>query len=482
MSTVAIMLIVFFGFMHLLAYSMVRRYALTGATPDRTTLVIATVIVLLSFSPLISQAMELVTRVFYSRSDLDLILTSPVSPRKIFSVRIGRIAAEVALFALLLATPFIDVLAVLGGPRWFIAYGAVAAMGLAATTVAVVLTVALFRTIGAKRARLIAQIAAAVIGAAFVIGLQIAAILSYGSLSLSQLLSGWLLTVVPDDGSPVWWPARAMLGDPTALIRVVAISIALFSTTILIFSARFGDYVVAAASVSYAVVPRRRWSKTFHPRSVGSVLRQKEWALLARDPWLMSQILMQILYLLPPALFLWHTLHSSTDAYVLLVPMMVMAAGHLGSNLAWLSISGEDAPDLVATAPISAQRIIWAKVEAVMSAIAFIFAPLVATLALASIMPALVAGAGIVVTAASSILIQLCFRTQVSRSQFRHRHASSSRIATFAEAFSSIAWAATFALVVASSWLALVLGLFAITILGAVWLISPPDTQAYAKG
>ena len=63
--------------------------------------------------------------------------------------------------------------------------------------------------------------------------------------------------------------------------------------------------------------------------------------------------------------------------------MMVMAAGHLGGNLAWLSISGEDAPDLVATAPISAQRIISAKVEAVMGAIAFIFALLVAALALA---------------------------------------------------------------------------------------------------
>jgi len=34
MSTVAIMLIVFFGFMHLLAYSMVRRYALTGERFD----------------------------------------------------------------------------------------------------------------------------------------------------------------------------------------------------------------------------------------------------------------------------------------------------------------------------------------------------------------------------------------------------------------------------------------------------------------
>src|SRR5262245_46941865 len=237
MRTVAIALIVFAGFMHLLAYSMVRRHALTGIAPDKTTLVVVTGIVLLSLSPLVAQAMELVTRIFYSRSDLDLILVSPVSPRKIFSVRIGRIAVEVALFAMLLATPFINVLAVLGGAGWLAAYGAAAAMGAVAAAFAVALTLALFRTIGAKRTRLIAQIVAAVIGAAFVIGVQIAAILSYGSLSLSPMQLAWLIAHVPDVGSPAWWPARAVLGDPAALILVAAISIALLGTAILIFAA-----------------------------------------------------------------------------------------------------------------------------------------------------------------------------------------------------------------------------------------------------
>ena len=422
--------------MHLLAYSMVRRYALVGITPDRATLVIATGIMLLSFSPLVSQAMELVTRVFYSRSDLDLILTSPVNPRKIFSVRIGRIAIEVALFAMLLATPFIDVLAVLGGARWLIAFGVVAAMGPVAAAFAVAMTVALFRTIGAKRTRLIAQIVAAVIGAAFVIGLQIAAILSYGALSLSPLQSEWLITHVPDVGSPVWWPARAVLGDPESLILVVAISTVLFGAAILIFAAHLGDHVVAAASASHSVVLQNRRSETFRRRSVNAVLRQKEWTLLARDPWLMSQTLMQMLYLLPPALFLWHSFHTGTNAYVLLVPMIVMAAGHLGGNLAWLSISGEDAPDLVATAPISALHLTWAKIEAVMGAVTLIFTPLLAGLAFASASPALLAAIGILITTVSAIMIQLCFRTQAPRSQFRHRHVSSSRIATIAEAFS----------------------------------------------
>ena len=160
---------------------------------------------------------------------------------------------------------------------------------------------------------------------------------------------------------------------------------------------------------------------------------------------------MQILYLLPPALFLWRIFHKDTDAYVVLVPMIVMAAGHLGGGLAWLSISGEDAPDLVGTAPISAQRIIWAKIEAVIGVIACIFSPLVGLLAFASARPSIVAGVGVLLAAASAMLIQLCLRTQVRRSQFRHRHVAS-RIATFAEAFSSIAWAATSALAAAGIW------------------------------
>jgi ABC-2 type transport system permease protein len=195
----------------------------------------------------------------------------------------------------------------------------------------------------------------------------------------------------------------------------------------------------------------------------------------------LSQTLMQLLYLVPPAVFLWHSFHTrTTDAYILLVPMMVMAAGHLGGNLAWLSISGEDAPDLISTAPISAQRITWAKIEAVMGATAFVFAPLIAALAFASVRPALITSVGVLVAVASATFIQLCFRTQARRSQFRHRHISSSRLVAFTEASTSIAWAGASALAAVHSWVALFPGLIAITILGGVWLIRPPNNLAYS--
>jgi ABC-2 type transport system permease protein len=473
MRTVALALVVFAAFMHLLAWSMVGGYAGTSAHPDKAVLVGVTGTILLSFSLLLSQAMESVTRAFYTRSDLDLILTSPVSARKVFSVRIARIAVSVSLVAVFLASPFINALAALGGARWLAAYGVVASMGMVAAALAVALTVALFRVIGPRRTRLIAQIVAAVIGAAFVIGLQIAAIVSYGSLSrFAPLQSDWVIAHAPDATSLLWWPARAVLGDPEALGLVVSISAAVLAGAIAVFSVHFGDHVLAAAGVSQTIVRQRRWSQGFRRGSAAYALRHKEWMLLRRDPWLVSQTLMQILYLLPPALLLWRSFREGAGASILLVPVLVMAAGQLGGGLAWLSISGEDAPDLVASAPITSRRVIWAKIEAVMQTIALIFAPLIVALAFVSPRSALVAALGVLIAAGSATLVQLCFRVQARRSQFRRRQ-TSSRIATFAEAFSSIAWAATAALTAAGTWMALIPALIALGILGGVRLISP---------
>ena len=477
----AIALIVFAAFMHVFAYWVVARYADADLASDTATLVGITGTLVLSWSLLLSQAMESVTRAFYSRSDLDLILTSPVSARKVFAVRMGRIAAAAVVIAILLAAPFIDVLALRGGSRWLAAYGVVAAMGAVATAAALTLTIALFRLLGAKRTRLIAQIVAAVIGAAFVIGLQVAAIFSSGSLSrFAALQSDWMLAHAPDTGSAFWWPARAMVGDYLALAAVLAFGIGVLGVAIALFSRRFGEHAVAAAGVSSTIVRQRRWSAGFRHGSANSVLRQKEWTLLRRDPWLVSQTLMQILYLLPPALLLWITFRDGNDAFIVLIPVVVMAAGQLAGGLAWLSISGEDAPDLVATAPISAHRILWAKIEAVIGMIALAFAPIVVVLAFDEIYAALICGLGILSAAAAATLIQLCFRVQARRSHFRRRQ-TSSRIATFAEAFSSIAWATTAALAAAETWAALGTMLVAFGILAVVWLIRPVQDAKFKR-
>jgi ABC-2 type transport system permease protein len=469
--TIVATLVVFTAFMHAVAYSMLERYAGVGE-PNRTTLIAVTGCAVLAWSLLLSQGMESVTRALYARFDLDLILSSPVLARRVFAVRIAIIALSIAGMAILLAAPFIDVLLLRGGWRWLGGYGVVLAMGATAAACAVALTVALFRAIGPKRTRLAAQIIAAVIGAAFMIGLQAAAIMSYGTLSRFAILESDIIAAyAPDPASILWWPARAILGDVAALAAVLAASALLLGAAIMAFAPRFGAHVVAAAGASHAPVRQGR-AAGIRPASPRRALRRKEWVLLLRDPWLASQTLMQLLYLLPPALMLWRSFAQGTAGLVLLVPVLVMAAGQLAGSLAWLAISGEDAPDLVATAPVPAGHVLRAKIEAVVGAVALVFAPFVAAVALAAPSTALVAATGIAAAAAAATTIQLWFRAQAKRSHFRRRQISS-RLATFAEAFSSIAWAGTAALAAAGTWLALVAALIAVAILGGTRLISP---------
>jgi ABC-2 type transport system permease protein len=471
--TVAIALALFAIFMHVVAFGMIGRYADVAADPGRLTLVVVTGSALLSWALMLSQAMESVTRAFYARADLDLILSSPVAARRLFSVRIAAMAFSTVAMATLLAAPFVNALIVRGGLRWLGAYGVVAAMGMTATALAVGLTIALFHVIGPRRTRLVAQIVAAVIGAVFVIGLQAGAILSYGTLSrIAFLESDTVVTMAPAIDSLLWWPARAILGDATALAAVLAAGTLLLAGTILLFAPRFAHHAIAAAGISQGTQRQRRVLRRFRPAVPTAALRRKEWALLRRDPWLLSQTLMQVLYLLPPALLLWRNFSGGAGTLVLLSPVLIMAAGQLAGGLAWLAISGEDAPDLIASAPVSARQVLRAKIEAVMGGIALVFAPFVLALAIAAPFGALVSAIGILVAAASATAIQLWFRTQARRSHFRRRQ-TSSRVATFAEALSSIGWAATGAVAAAGSWLAVIPGLLTLAILAGARFVSP---------
>jgi ABC-2 type transport system permease protein len=69
-------------------------------------------------------------------------------------------------------------------------------------------------------------------------------------------------------------------------------------------------------------------------------------------------------------------------------------------------------------------------------------------------------------------MIQIWFRAQAKRSTF-HRRQTSSRIATVAEALSSILWAATAALAAAGTWLAAPVAVLVLLILAGTWAIRP---------
>jgi ABC-2 type transport system permease protein len=168
-NRVIIGLLAFAAILHLPAYAVVGRFADLQLPLDKSSLIVMTATIALTWALMLSQAVESVTRVFYARADLDLMMSSPVRLANIFSVRIAAIALQVTAMALLLSTPFVNVLVIGGGPRWFAVFGVVIAIGLSAAAVAIAITVLLFRLIGPRRTRLVAQILAAIIGAGFVI-------------------------------------------------------------------------------------------------------------------------------------------------------------------------------------------------------------------------------------------------------------------------------------------------------------------------
>ena len=468
-----VFLLVGVALLHLLAYGLVAPWVRSGIVADKATIVMLTGTGLLFWTVMLSQALESITRVYYARSDLDLILSSPASAQRLFAIRTAAVALSTVALSGVLVSPLINVLAVLDGAHWLGAYGVVLALGALSTAIALAMTIALFRFVGPKRTRLIAQIIAALVGAGFVIGAQAVAILHFGNMSRFSLFqSADIIAATPALDSPVWLPARALLGDGLSLAITLFLGLGALLGMIALTASSYGHHAISASGLSHVRSQRRAPAKGFRPVSQRQVLRSKEWRLLQRDPWLLSQTLMQLLYLVPPALLLWMNFGSHAGAYVVVVPVLVMASGQLAGGLAWLAISGEDAHDLVVTAPVTPRTVLLAKIEAVGAVIAIILAPLLVLMAFASPFFALVTALCAALSAGSATAIQLWFRVVARRAMFRRRQVAS-RAATLSEALSSIMWAGTGALLAAGSWLALLPAFIAILVLFFAWLISP---------
>jgi len=438
---------------HAIAYMLLKSESGKLDVNSKSMLLTISGCIALTFSLMMSQAMELVTRTFYSRSDLDLVLSSPTSEKRVFAVRIGAISVATSMLPMLLFGSVINTLAIFDNPSWLLGYLLIFGIGALATALSLAIAVLMFKTLGAKKTRLATQIIAAVVGAGFIIGVQIAAIVSLDSVSrISFFQSDIMLAIAPGIESMIWLPARAASGDIFSLMQTLLVCLSLLGLAILLFAPRFGEYVIEAAGISQASRVETSGKTTFRQHSIRSALILKEWKLLLRDHWLISQSLMQILYLIPPAFMLWRGFGSAETVSGVALPILVMATGQLAGGLAWLAISGEDAPQLVQTAPIPEGMIIRAKVEAVLGAIGILVLPILILIAFMDVVAMLIAAAGIAAAGVSATMIQLWFRSQANRASFRRRQ-TSSKVATFSEAFSSIMWAGATGLIAAGYWI-----------------------------
>lgn len=446
---------------------------------DGLTLLAVGVIIAFIGSVMLASATLATVDVIYLRNDLDLLLSSPISPWRILTVRTSAIAVgALPVYAGLLGPPLLW-LALFSSPRWLFSIVFLVTLAFAATAVALLIVTVLFRLIGPKKTRVAAQILSAVFGAGVFLTFQY---LNYFNFSAGgelrqdqQQLTTWITSLSIDPHS--WWllPARASTADPVSFLAWVAGVSTVFPLSVFIFSRRFVSDAAAAAGTG-----RSRHgvdARVAHIRGgfTASVMR-KELRLLLRDPLLLSQIGMQMLYLLPLGFILLQPGTGVTFTAQAFAPVLTLLASTLAGSLVWITVSAEDAPDLIASAPVPAGAIDRAKLFAAVLAALTLMAPPLAILAWRDPVSGGWALAGVLAASFASALIGLWRRSPGSRRDFVRRRQKPSMITGLGQAVVVFGLSGAIALCVYGFPLvAIVPALIACAILGALY--KPPGDR-----
>lgn len=349
-------------FLHLVAGLLAYACRFLPPVPPAALLMGVTFGLALLFLMMVSTGTVVAVRTLYARGDMDLLLSSPVEPKAIIVVRGLAIAATLCGGTCVLVLPFANMLALFVTWKWLMAYVALLCLAALGTGASLILAHGLFRLLGPRRARLFAQIFAALLAAIVPLLFQIPNALSA---TAQQNATNGLMAFVthgPGPDSWLWLPARAFTGDPAALAVAVILCFGLFALATVGLAGRLiGSSVAAAGTASVRAPARRGRSRRFRTGTL-AVLRRKELRLIARDPWVITQIGQQMIFVVPLGLVLWQ---RGTMGVPLAWLMLILIAGMLGAGLAWLAVSGEDAPDLLEASPLPRSEMLRAKLEAV---------------------------------------------------------------------------------------------------------------------
>lgn len=395
---------------------------------------------------MVAQGLLGMSRTLQERGSSDLLFSSPLPVRLVLASRATATAASSFGSVGLLVLPVADMAVVLDGPAWLAAYPTLFALSLIGTAVGLAVAIGLFLKLEARRARAYAQMCAALAGGAFLIGAQVVA-----------MLPDNLRTAITDH---VAGSKAAALLDVALLGWLCVISVLVFATGVLLL----GDsFLRASLRAAGGAADAEAWRPGARPSSqfgakLGPTLRRKEWRLLRRDHSVFAQLSLQIIYTVPLAVVLLRGV-DNIPVPLAIAPAIVVIAAQISASLAWITVSGEDAPELIAAAPVPRQRVELAKVTAIGLPVLVILALPLAGLALLSpyvaVMVALFAAAASISTA----LLNLWHPMPGNRRGMLRRH-SQSKIMALLEHLMAMLWAIAIVLaVVSSSWALLPIGL-----------------------
>jgi len=321
--------------------------------------ILAASVVALSF--MTTQAILGSQQTLYESRDLDLLLTAPIEGRTVLLAKLAGIAGMIVLTYAGLLLPVVVPVAILGHPHLLGVVALLVALALTAAAIGIAITLALASIAGPRAARTVGQVAAAVLGGALFLFSQ----LSHGARGRQSSF-----VVIFEDLRAWGWgetgwsgvPGHAAFGDPVSLAILLAIGVALFAGTGAVLQRLFlSGYQDAGMRLSRTRPTGKASSRLFHAGLFRPVLA-KEWRLLARDPGLVFQIILRLVYLVPLMLVAFR------GGGGLIAPGLafasVLVATQLTGSFAWLAVSGEDAPELIAVAPVDKARVDQAKLAA----------------------------------------------------------------------------------------------------------------------
>lgn len=377
----------------------------------------------------------------FERGDVDLLLSSPLPSRSIFTVRLCAIIIGVATIYLALAAPVVNAGLFIGHPEWLAVYAVVLAWSAICCAVAMLLTLLLVRVLGARRTRVVAQVISAIAGALLFLLAQAQNFLQLGTReSVNNMVAAYIAPgsfLAPD--SIVWSAGHALTGGIGPLLGLVLAALALVLFTVHFthgFFVRGLQQAVSSvrARSKRAVMPPGRFG-----RHLVEVVLRKEWRLILRDPHLLSQVLLQLLYLLPLIVVV---LRGDRPIAPGIAAGLTLLAASLAASFTWIIVAAEDAPDLLQASP-SAMRIIrLAKLAAaILPVLALMALPLAWALA-QQVVTGLLMCFTVVGASISAALTNMWHGRPGPRGSFKSR-GKSNWVSTVVEMVASLGWAGT---------------------------------------
>jgi ABC-2 type transport system permease protein len=401
--------------------ALVLRTVAIAPSPDGLTAMTLAALVLFSFG--VSQALSRAEAAIYGSDDLDLLFSAPIAPRTVLWSKLLGIAGTVLLSESFFVAPLLLPVMLLGHPALAGALLLLVALALVATCLGLGVMLVIVRLSGPRAARSVAQVTIALFGGAMVIASQaIRAGGARGGRNGFMLVYGWARAHHLGQAGVVSLPGRAGFGDPLASVALVAAALALFAVTGWLFERHFASAFQTAGQRGAPVLqsrPARSGMRARFSARLLPTMLTKEIALVLRNPQVLATMLLRLVYVVPMLLLLVQRQQGLVLPALAFVGVFVVT--QLTGDLAWLVISGEDSPDLLAVAPVARAVVGRAKLGvAVLMAL-----PLLALIALAVGSRAPLLGALIVpfglAGSASAAAIQLRLERPTPRKAFGRR-------------------------------------------------------------